>query len=283
MLHNLKRPADALASYDKAISLKPDYAEAHSNRGLALGSLNRPAEALTSYDKAISLKPDYAEAYSNRGLALVNLNRPADALASYDKAISLKPDYAEAYWNQSLCLLQLGRFEQGWRQHEWRKKCEKPLAARSYPQPLWLGEADIRGKTLFIWEEQGLGDLIQFCRYAKLAEARGAKVIMAVHQPLRELLKQISPTIQIIDPLEVPNNFDYHCPLFSLPLAFGTTLETIPAQQPLLKADEEHRLAWSARLPPKTKPRIGLVWSGKIDRKIRTNRSIELKQFVPFV
>ncbi len=205
------------------------------------------------------------DAYSNRGHALQDLKRPADALASYDKAIALKPDYAEAYWNQSLCLLLMGRFDQGWRQYEWRKKRDEPIATRSYPQPLWLGEEDIAGKTLFIWWEQGLGDTIQFCRYAKLVEARGAKVIMSVQQPLRELLKQISPTIEIIGPDEVPTDFDYHCPLLSLPLAFGTTLETIPAEQQYLKADEELRVAWSARLPPKTKPRIGLVWSGRTD------------------
>ena len=124
------------------------------------------------------------------------------ALASYDKAIALKPDDAEAHMNQSLCLLQTGRFEQGWRQHEWRKKLDN--AFRSYPQPVWLGEENIAGKTLFIYSEQRLGDTIQFCRYVKLMEARGAIVIISVQQPVRRLLKQISPTIQIIDPYETP-------------------------------------------------------------------------------
>jgi ADP-heptose:LPS heptosyltransferase len=122
-----------------------------------------------------------------------------------------------------------------------------------------------------------LGDTIQFCRYANLVEAQGAKVIMAVQEPLRELLKQLSPTIQIINQDEVPNNFDYHCPLLSLPLAFRTTLETIPAQQSYLKADEQLRLAWEARLSPKTKPRIGLLWT---THKNDPNRSIELEQFL---
>ena len=139
-------PEEALASYDRAIALKPDYAEAYNNRGNALHDLKRPADALASYDKAIALKPDYAEAYNNRGNALQDLKRPAEALASYDKAIALKPDYAEAYWNQSLCLLLMGRFEQGWRQYEWRKKRDEPIAARSYPQPLWLGEEEHRGQ-----------------------------------------------------------------------------------------------------------------------------------------
>ena len=282
-LRKLGRPADALASHDQAIALEPDFAMAHNNRGNALLKLARPVEALASCDQAIALSPDLAIAYYNRGNALQDLKRPADALASYDKAIALKPDFAEAYWNQSLCLLLLGRFEQGWRLYEWRKRHNEPVATRSFAQPLWLGEQDIAGKTLFIWWEQGLGDTIQFCRYAKLVEAHGAKVIMSVQQPLRGLLKQISPTIEIINADEVPSDFDYHCPLLSLPLAFRTTLETIPAQQQYLKADAELRIAWSARLPPKTKPRIGVVWSGRNDHKNDRNRSIELQQLLPIL
>ncbi len=175
----------------------------------------------------------------------------------------------------------MGRFGQGWRQYEWRKKCKEPIAARSYPQPLWLGEESISGKTLFIYWEQGLGDTIQFCRYAKLLEARGATVIMSVQQPLVELLKKISPTIQIINQNEKPTEFDYHCPLLSLPLAFLTMLETIPTELKYLKADDELRGAWSARLPPKTKLRIGTVWSGRITHKNDHNRSMELETLLP--
>ncbi len=131
-----------------------------------------------------------------------------------------------------------------------------------FPQPLWLGEQDIAGKTLFLWWEQGLGDTIQFCRYATLAEARGAQVVMSVQQPLRELLKRISPTIRIVEQDEVPADFDYHCPLLSLPVAFGTTLETIPAKIPYLRSNSEKSLFWQEKLGEKNKPRVGLVWSG---------------------
>ena len=279
-LKDLKRPEEALASYDRAIALKPDVAEAHNSRGNTLRDLKRPAEALASYDSAITLKPDFAGVHSNRGSVLRDLKRPAEALASYDRAIALKPDYAEAHWNQSLCLLLMGYFEQGLRQYEWRKKLNEPMGVRSHPQPVWLGEENIAGKTLFIYWEQGFGDTIQFCRYAKLVEARGAKVIMSVQQPLCGLLKQISPTIQILKPNEEPRDFDYHCPLLSLPLSLGTTLETIPAEQQYLKTDEERRSIWSARLPPKTKPRIGVVWSGSRTHKNDHYRSMELQQFL---
>ena len=279
-LRDLKRPAEALASYDKAIALKSEYAAAHNNRGNALKDLRRPAEALASYDRAIALRPDVAETHNNRGNALRNLKDLAEALASYDKAIALKPDYAEAHWNQSLCLLLMGCLEQGLRQYEWRKKKLKPTVARSYPKPVWLGKENIPGKIVFTYWEQGLGDTIQFCRYAKLVEARGARVIMSVQQPLCGLLKQISPTIQILNSNEEPTDFDYHCPLLSLPLAFGTTLETIPAEQQYLKADERLRSVWSARLPPKTKPRIGVVWSGSTVHTKDHYRSMELQQFL---
>jgi tetratricopeptide (TPR) repeat protein len=278
-LRELKRPENALASFDKAIALKADYAVAYANRGVTLRDLKRP-DALASYDMAIALKPDYAVAYNNRGVVLRDLKRP-DALASYDKAIALKPDYAHAYTNRADCLLLMGRFDEGWRQYEWRKKLKEPLGVRSYRQPLWLGEENIVGKTLFIYLEQGLGDTIQFCRYGKLVEARGVKVIMSVQKPLRGLLKQISPTIQVIGPNEAPTDFDYHCPLQSLPLALETTLETIPAEQHYIKADEELRLAWSARLPPKTKPRIGVVWSGGAAYRRDQNRSMELETLLP--
>jgi tetratricopeptide (TPR) repeat protein len=261
-LQDLRRLDEALANFDKALALKPDDVDAYNNRGNTLKDLARAEEALASYDKAIALKPDDSQAYYNRGIAFQYLNRPKDAIASYDKAIALKPDHAEAYWNQSLCFLLQGRFDQGWRQYEWRKKREKQVAARSLAKPLWLGEKDIAGKILFVWWEQGFGDTIQFCRFAKLAEARGAKVILSGQQPLRELLKQLSPTIQIIDQDKVAAKFDYHCPLLSLPLAFGTTLETIPQYMPYFKANAEKSLFWKIKLGEKSKLRVGLAWSG---------------------
>jgi tetratricopeptide (TPR) repeat protein len=280
-LWELRRPEHAIASFDRAIALRPDLAVAHHNRGNVLPYLNRLEEALASQDQAIALQPNLAAAHSGRGNALWELNRPEAALASYDRAITLKSGYADAYWNASLCLLQLGRYEPGWRLFEWRKRVNKPMGLRVFVQPLWLGEQEIAGKTLFIYWEQGLGDTIQFCRYAELAEARGARVILEVQGPLRGLLRQISPTIQIITAPEMPSAFYYHCPMMSLPLAFRTNLETIPAADRYLWATEDARARWSARLGPAVKRRIGLVWAGGTNYKGDHKRSMNLAVCLP--
>jgi tetratricopeptide (TPR) repeat protein len=286
VLLELQRRDEALASFEKSIALKPDYAPTYYNSGILLQDLMRLDESLARFDRAVSLQPDYAEAHHNRGAVLQDMRRPADAIAAYDKALGLLPAYAEAYSNQSHCYLQMGRFEQGWRLNEWRKKLEVPLGHRLFPQPLWLGAEDlgaedIANKTLFVHWEQGLGDTIQFCRYGKLLSARGAKVVMSVQQSLHELLQHLDPGVAIINDDEVPAAFDYHCPLMSLPLALGTTLDTIPAEQRYIFADKERRATWNTRLPPPTKPRIGVVWRGSTKHKNDANRSIALSALAP--
>jgi tetratricopeptide (TPR) repeat protein len=263
-LVDLKRHEEALAYCDQAIALRPDFPGAHYNRGNALIGLGRFEQAVASYDRAIALKPGIVEAHNNRGQALMSLKQPEQALASYDKAIALAPDYAAANWNQSLCLLQMGSFALGWQLYEWRKRLSAPLGKRSFAKPEWLGKEAIADKTLFVHCEQGFGDTIHFFRYGELLNARGAKVIMSVQEPLYRLLKQTSTTIEIINQDEVPRNFDYHCPLLSLPLIFGTTLATIRANIPYVKANAEKTIFWRQKLGEKSKTRIGLVWTAGI-------------------
>ncbi len=282
-LQELKRLDEALAGFEAAVALQPDYAQAHYNCGLVLHDLNRLDESLARFDKAIALFPDYVQAHHNRGAVLQDLNRLGEAILAYDKALALMPGYPEAFHNQSHCYLKLGRFEEGWPLHEWRKKLAAPVGSRSFPQPLWLGREDIANKTLFLHCEQGLGDTIQFCRYGRLLRARGASVVMSVQQPLFSLLKQLKPDIQIIAQNDVPVAFDYHCPLLSLPLAFGTTLETIPSEPRYLSADRSLRQIWLARLPESAKPRIGFVWRGSAEHKNDANRSIALSLLAPLI
>ncbi|MDR3530489.1 MAG: tetratricopeptide repeat-containing glycosyltransferase family protein [Rhodopila sp.] len=276
-LNDIKHHAEALASLDRAIALKPDFAAAHCNRGNALTGLKRPAEALASYDRALALRPDFAEAYCNRGDALHELKRPDAALASFDWALALKPDFAEAHFGRSLTLLAMGRYEEGFREHEWRHRRSNPESIRSFARPLWLGEKDIGGKTLLIQPELFLGDMINFCRYAKLAEAKGAKVILAVQEPLRRLLTSLGPAITIIGESDQPGPFDYHCPLMSLPVAFGTTLETVPASVPYLHAETERLESWKRKLGEHGF-KIGICWRGSA-ASVQMDRTFPLARF----
>jgi tetratricopeptide (TPR) repeat protein len=280
-LKELKRLDEALASYDKAIALAPGLAAAFTNRGNVLKDLDRLDEAAASFDKAIELEPAIAETYSNQGLLLVDLARFKEALAGYDKAIALKPEYADAHANKSLCLLLLGRFEEGWREYEWRTKRSDTMVQQTYPAlPVrsLRGDENIAGKTVLVRAEQGLGDTIQFCRYLKLLEARGARVTVAVQARLRAIVGTLSPTINVAVGGEVLSAVDYHCPLASLPLAFGTMLESIPAEVPYLKVDPKRVERWRQRIGSEGL-RVGIAWQGRPDGRIDAGRSFALSEF----
>ncbi len=275
-LHDLKRFPEALASYDRALAVRPDYAEAFYNRGNALHAQKQFPDALASYDGALALRSDYAVALSNRGNTLHDLKRFPEALASYDRALAVQPDYAEAHHNKSLCRRLIGDFDRGWEKCEWRWETEQQRTEkRNFPQPLWRGSNEIAGKTVLLHAEQGYGDTIQFCRYVPLVAERGARVILEVQRPLHELMSTLAGAAQIITTGDLLPDFEVHCPLLSLPLAFGTRLDTIPSATPYLRAPSQATTNWDARLP-KRRPRIGLAWSGNPVHKNDRNRSIGL-------
>ena len=277
--YTLKRFGEALAHYDYAISLNPTLAEAYCNRGAVLNELERFDDALLSYDRAISLNPKYAEAYSNRGVTLNKLKRFDEALINYDKAISLKPDLIEGYWNKAFLKLILGDYELGWQLHEWRWKSFLKKHVREFSEPLWLGDASISGKTLLIYAEQGIGDVIQFCRYVYAATALGAKVILEVYSPLVSLLSTLGDNILVVDMGASLPVFDFQCPVMSLPLAFKTSIKTVPVKIPYLFVDVDKQNIWKERLGIKTKKRIGLVCSGSTIYPEDAQRSISLHLF----
>src|SRR6266513_2295903 len=184
---------------EKAIRYNPSNPYFLNNRGNALQALKRYGEALASYDKALTIRADYADALNNRGTTLRVLNRYEEALASYDKALTINPDYVAAHWNESLCRLLIGDFERGWEKYEWRWKCDHVLpATRNFSQPLWLGKEDITGKTILLYAEKGLGDTIQFARYAQAVAQKCAKVILEVEPTLRSLLSEISGAYKVL-------------------------------------------------------------------------------------
>lgn len=283
-LQELKRFEEALASYARALAVQPKYAEAHYNSGGALKELKRFEDALASYDLALTARPNYAEALSNRGLTLHELKRFEEALASYDRAIAVRPEYAEAHWNEALLRLLTGDFIGGWVKYEWRLKNESlAVTKRSFSQPLWLGADAIDGKAILLHSEQGFGDTIQFCRYVPLVAARGARVILEVEGTLQELMSTLPGATQIISKGSRLPDFDFQCPLLSLPLAFGTRHETIPSVTPYLRAPVPALRYWQSKLGPKARPRIGLVWSGRPTHKNDQNRSISLHSLIPLM
>ena len=274
-LRELKRHLEALESYERVLKLKPDHADALNNRGIALYSLSRPEEALDSFEHALKIKPDYAEAFNNRGNALRDLKRHEEALENFATALRLKPDYANAHFNESLCSLLMGDFDLGWRKYEWRWK-RGPLikAFRNFEEPLWLGDAPLAGKTLLLHAEQGFGDTLQFCRYVPMAAAQGARVVLEVPPALRALCQTLVGVETLLATGETLPRFDFHAPLMSLPLAFGTRLDSIPANIPYLHVDPARVAAWHALPGQRNKPRVGLAWSGRPDHLKDHERSL---------
>ncbi len=280
-LWELRRFSEALAKYEYALALKPDYAEARNNRGNVLLALNRPAEALADFERALALKPDYLEAHINRGNALRDLQGPREAIASYDAALALDSDAAEARWNKALAQLALGHFAEGWQNFEWRWRRARALT-RSFPVPQWRGEA-MEGRTILLHAEQGFGDTIQFVRYLPMVAALGARVVLEAPDALKPLLEGLPGIVSIIARGETPPAIDLHCPLMSLPLAFDTTLDTIPAGVPYLAAPAAYAQKWAERLPASGQPRVGLAWSGNPTHRDDHNRSIALARLAPLL
>ncbi|MBV8653983.1 MAG: glycosyltransferase family protein [Alphaproteobacteria bacterium] len=302
-LRALGRDAEAVASFRRAIALKPDYLAAHANLGVALQTLGRSAEATLSYGRVLALdpthaethnnfgtlhagrgrlesavrhyrqalaaKPDYVDARINLGKALRGLNRPAEAIAEFAEALRLRPGDVEAMRSQGMARLILGDFAAGWRQ--WRF-----ARSRAVPRPLWLGDAPLEGKTILLWAEQGLGDTIQFARYVRLVAELGAKIVLEVQAELVMLLRGL-PGVSAVLPLGATlPSFDCHCPLPSLPLAFGTELATIPTMVPYLAAP-----AGPASVPLPEGLRVGLTWGGNPQHLNDGNRSIPLERLAP--
>ena len=276
-LKELNRFDEALACYERAVAANPKNPEAYNNSGNILNELSRFDEALARFDKAIALRPDYVGAYSNRGNILRELNRIDEALASYDRAIALNPDYADAHHGRSHPLLLRGDFFNGFREYEWRKRIGRAASVRSYAKPLWTGKEYIAGKTILIHHEQGLGDTIQFSRYIRLLESRGANVLFAPQAQLQRLLSGIGDRCMIVRVDDASLDFAFHSPLLSLPLALNTTLNTIPDGVPYIKAEARRIKHWNSRLGGQGF-KIGICWQGS-KNKVDRGRSFSVNEF----
>jgi hypothetical protein len=271
---------DALSNYDHVLAIAPGHAGALVNRGNALLRLNQPVEAMASYDAALASLPGHPQILTNRGHALRRRDMPVEALADFRAALAAAPEFPEAHFEAAMTQLSMGDFEAGWKEYEWRWKTGAFARHPSQPKaPLWLGDTPISGKTILLHAEQGFGDTIQFIRYAPLLAGRGAKIVCEVQPELHPLLSQHENValkdITFVAAGESRPAFDLHCPLLSLPLAFGTQPGTIPAAVPYLAASAERRTCWRDRLPP-GRLRAGFVWSGQSSHNNDSNRSIAL-------
>jgi tetratricopeptide (TPR) repeat protein len=274
---------EALAAVEEVVAMNPASLQGYLWRSNLLTLMGQPERALALSAARQGIALDDPATHINHGFILGQLNRLQEALVAYDAALKLKPDHADAQYNRAFALLTLGRFEEGWLGYEYRNLRHKTLSARAYHQPIWWGKQPLKAQRLFIYWEQGLGDTIQFARYALLAAAAGAKVALSVQEPLRRLFRDFDPGVTIMGPNEMPTEFDLHCPILSLPLAFNTRLETIPVWPGgYLKAPAEEVARWTESLPSGFR-RIGLVWSGSAAHSRDALRSIPFDKLVPLL
>ncbi|MBI4741363.1 MAG: tetratricopeptide repeat protein, partial [Betaproteobacteria bacterium] len=251
-LNDLERWEEAEPCFRRAIGLKPGYIEALNNLGDALANLGRAEDAEEVLRRAIETRPDGLEAHFNLGNALRRQRRFGEAESSFRRALELQPGNVEAHHNLGFLLLSLGRYTEGWPHYETRyhpQKKGRPVTPPDVLFPQWQGEP-LAGKSLLIWPEQGFGDEIQFARYVPLLKAGGvSRLTLVCKPPLKALLETVTGTNAVITSGEPLDSHDYWAFPLSLPLHFGTTLETVPAALPYLTADPRRIERWRPRLP----------------------------------
>jgi tetratricopeptide (TPR) repeat protein len=292
---------EGIAHYHEALRINPNYADAHNNLSIALLREARFTDAETHSRAALRLKPGYADAHNNLGSILMRQTRWDEALAEYEEAMRLRANFAEARWNRSLLWLLLGNFEQGWPDYEWR--WTQPGFTRRYVEkPLWDG-SDLRGRGIVLHSEQGLGDTIQFIRYAPLVKERGGTVIVECHPPLLRLLAGVAGIDHLLPEGSPLPPFEVRAPLLSLPSILRTTVATVPAKVPYLNADAGLVENWQRKMSEVRRPmsdvktpssdighrtsdigrvvKVGIAWQGTPAFRYDRQRSIPLALFAP--
>jgi len=260
-LHDKGDVDAAIDSFKQALKIQPDYAEAYNNMGAALQDKGDVEAAIDSFKKALKIQPDYAEAHNNMGFSLKDKGDLESAIYSFKQALKIKPIYAEAHSNLSFPHLLQGSLKTGFNFYEWRlRKKEQPVSpARAHL--IWDGEQSLSGKHFVIYEEQGLGDIIQFCRYLPLLEQKGANITFKVKPNLHALLETMDSNSRLLTSLPEENEIDFEAPLMSLPHLLSTSLETIPTTNPYLFADQKKIQTWGERVST-DRFKVGICWQG---------------------
>jgi len=276
---------EALAAANKSIALNPSHIEAYNNRGIVYGKMNQNIKAADDFQYSLKISPNKAETHFNLGNTYRDLKQIDKSLEHYEIATKLKPNYAEAYWNKACALLLSGDTEEGWKLYEWRWKWDKFTSKppfQSY-QPLWLGQTSIKGKSILVISEQGLGDCIQFFRYVKyLAENMQCKVIFQYYKPIISLFRSNSiNNLTIIDTEESIPEHNFYLPILSLPLALLKILPNLAySHYSYLSANPSKISYWKNRLGTPKKKRVGLVWSSASGFKEDSKRSLNLVDLI---
>jgi len=274
-------PVAALTAYRAAVAARPDYAEAHLNLGNILQLQGHLDAAFEAYQRVLAIRPACAEAHVNLGKIHRARNQLDAALAACRRALALDPGLPQAQLNEALVHLVSGDLRAGWPKCEARWRIAGGPMKRDLPAPVWRGDVSLAGKTILLHAEQGLGDTLQFVRYVSLVAARGATICLELPPSLKSLLAGLPGVASIRARGEELPRFDFHCPLMSLPLAFATDLDSIPAAVPYLRAPAEREAHWRKIVGPASGPRIGLVWAGNPGHPNDRNRSVPFAQFRP--
>jgi predicted negative regulator of RcsB-dependent stress response len=272
---------EAAASFRRAAQLAPEFYEAHNNLGAVLLKAGKPAGALASFERALALNPRHAEAHHNLGNTLADLGRDADALASYRQAVALDPAHVQAAFAEAMLTLLAGELRVGFEQYESRWRLET-LPPRGFAAPLWNGE-DLAGRTILLHAEQGYGDTIQCLRYVPQVAARGGRIVLEVPTELLGLARRLPEIDELVARGDALPEFELQCPLFSLPRAFGTTLDSIPAPVPYLGAAPEAVARWRERLGTAPGLKVGIAWAGSPMHRSDAQRSIAIEQWLPLL
>jgi tetratricopeptide (TPR) repeat protein len=285
ILNQIDRREDALRDLDCAVALAPDKPDVLNSRVIILDNLGRYTDAFADIDRMLSLQPNHIDAINNSGMIFARLGRFREALICYDRSLSIKPDQPQAEYNRSLIRLALGDWIRGFQEFESRWNTSPLNKARlTGLGPLWLGgDEDLNRRTILLYHEQGYGDTLQCVRYVPLLADRGAKVILAVPPALASLMRSLHGVSRVVTGSAPLPPHDYQCPLMSLPLAFRTTPDTVPAPIPYLSADRSQIDAWHERLGPRLRPRIGLAWGGRRYAPINYPRDIALAALRPLL
>jgi hypothetical protein len=281
------RLVEAEALLRQATTLDPNHPRAHTNLAVALQAMGRFDEALPIIQRSIALRGDDANAHHTLAKILVKMNRATEAIDALRRSLQLNPNDAETHGTIAKTLLLTGDFKRGWAEYEWRWKAPSfNEPKRLFNKPQWTGGGKLNHKTILLHHEQGFGDTIQFLRYVPLvARERGGDVIVQVPRELLDLVRRMPTSPDVVALGDAVPPFDLHIPLMSLPLAFNTTLKTIPANVPYVSASAKVAQVWADRIKSDggdaTSFRVGLAWAGRPTHRDDKQRSLRIEQLAP--